>query len=126
MAKELQWTAMCAKIGAVTVSKEGGDLDRQLAAVGRAARARDRALETSRAIPLTQGEAGAGRHCEEESAQQLQERRDVDLLDLHEEYIRLRSIHQLILFRPVVLNATFGEGSTGNPEQGQALKAAIV
>ena len=29
-ARELQWTAVSARVGAVTVSDEGGDLDRQL------------------------------------------------------------------------------------------------
>jgi hypothetical protein len=29
-ARDLQWTAVSARVGAVTVSDEGGDLDRQL------------------------------------------------------------------------------------------------
>ena len=131
LAKELQWTAMSTKIGAVTVSSEGSDLDRQLAAVRRAARARDRALQTSRAAPMQQqqhGEAGAGRNRTGEGAQQVPESGGGDgLLDLHEEYVRLRSIHQLMQFRPVVLDAAFGEKEDpGHNEQRQALKAAIV
>jgi hypothetical protein len=43
-ARELQWTAVSARVGAVTVSDQGGDLDRQLqvcvACVQRSSRAR--------------------------------------------------------------------------------------
>jgi hypothetical protein len=134
LSKELQWTAMSAKVGAVTISSEGGDLGRQLAAAGRAARARDRAMLETSAAPAPAQEDDDGQESEARAhgahgaAQGCAKQTHAGggLLDLHEEYVRLRSIRQLVQFRPVVLEAAFGEDPQGQNEQRHALKAALA
>ena len=134
LSKEMQWTAMSAKVGAVTVTYEGGDLDRQLAAAGRAARARDSAmLEISTAAAqedIGAQESATREHSAHGAAQGCARKThggSGGLLDLHEEFVRLRSIRQLVQFRPAVLEAAFGEDPRGQQqEQRHALKAALT
>ena len=47
------------------------------------------------------------------------------MLDLHEEYVRSRTILQLARFRPVVLDAAYGEDTGASPQR-RALKAALT
>ena len=50
---------------------------------------------------------------------------EAGLLELHEEYVRSRTILELAQFRPVVVDAVFGD-KAGAGRQKQALKAAIT
>ena len=139
-AKELQQTAMTAKVGAVTVSDKGTDLERQIAAVLCAERYRDRLrhlLEAEVGIPsrVTGREHDAGldativpfMDADGDAVPQCCAHSASSLLETHEELARSRSVLQLSQIRSVVLDAVYGE-ETGpaRSQQKQALKAAIT
>ena len=128
-AKELQLTAMTARVGMVTVSAAGSDLERQLAATGRAARACERvqqrvcALGGSSAEGAASFRPGDGHRAATDTDTDTAHR--ARMLDLHEEYVRSRTILQLARFRPVVLDAAYGEDTGASPQR-RALKAALT
>ena len=128
-AKELQLTAMTARVGMVTVSAAGSDLERQLAATCRAARACERvqqrvcALGGSSAEGAASFRPGDGHRAATDTDTDTAHR--ARMLDLHEEYVRSRTILQLARFRPVVLDAAYGEDTGASPQR-RALKAALT
>lgn len=128
-AKELQLTAMAARVGMVTVSAAGSDLERQLAATCRAARACERVQQ--RVCALGGGSAEAAASVRTGNGHRAATDTDTDaahrtrMLDLHEEYVRSRTILQLARFRPVVLDAAYGEDAGASPQR-RALKAALT
>ena len=130
-AKELQLTAMTARVGMVTVSAAGSDLERQLAATGRAARACERvqqrvcALGGSSAEGAASFRPGDGHRAATDTDTDTDAAHRARMLDLHEEYVRSRTILQLARFRPVVLDAAYGEDTGASPQR-RALKAALT
>lgn len=138
-AKELQQTAMTAKVGAVTVSDKGTDVERQIAAVLCAERDRDRLRHLLEAEGIPSGVTGrehdagldasmvSSMDADGDAVPQCCAHSASSLLETHEELARSRSVLQLSQIRSVVLDAVYGE-ETGpaRSEQKHALKAAIT
>jgi hypothetical protein len=133
-AKELQWTAMSANVGAVTVSDEGRELDRQLAAVMKAGRSRDRMkLRVHTLACENSGSRGKPATTSDDSilGPSREDRSDAAagqcVEDLHEELAKSRMILEHVQSRPLLQEAVFADESrTGQNLEKRALKAAIT
>ena len=134
-AKKLQWTAMSASVGAVTVSDEGRELDHQLAAVMKAGRSRDRmklrvqtlACENSgsRSKPATTTDDSIlGGH----SSEDLSDAATGQCVeDLHEELAKSRLILEQVHSRPLLQEAMFADESRSDQNlEKRSLKATIT